>query len=289
MPLPNVLIIGAMKAGTTSLYMDIADRRGAFLAQDKEPHALCNDDVLAPAGRAAYEANYAHAQAGVLCCDASTGYAKRPDFDGVVERAIRVLPAGFKAIYMVRHPIERIISQHHHEHTEGLVGSSIDDEVRRHDRYVQYSRYAYQLEPWMAQLGPERIRVVRFEDYVNRRRETVRELLGFVGLPAEDEAGLAGRVYNKSQGKPVTSPRWEALRQSGAYRRWLRPLAPPKLRLALQRLILPKATAQLAPPSEQTLSFLRDALRGDVSQLERTFRRSFEWSGFETASPASVG
>lgn len=289
MPLPNVLIIGAMKAGTTSLYMDIADRRGAFLAQDKEPHALCHDDVLAPAGRAAYEANYANAPAGALCCDASTGYAKRPDFDGVVERAMRVLPAGFKAIYLVRHPIERIISQHHHEHTEGLVGPSIDEEVRRHDRYVQYSRYAYQLEPWMEQLGPERLRVVRFEDYVNRRRETVRELLGFVGLTVEDEAGPAGRVYNKSQGKPVTSPRWEALRQSGAYRRWLRPLAPPKLRLALQRLILPKATAQLAPPSEQTLSFLQDALRGDVSQLERTFCRSFEWSGFETASPASVG
>ncbi|MBA4106292.1 MAG: hypothetical protein C0485_11085 [Pirellula sp.] len=289
MPLPNVLIIGAMKAGTTSLYMDIADRRGAFLAQDKEPHALCHDDVLSPTGRASYEAKYEQAPAGALCCDASTGYAKRPDFDGVVERAIRVLPAGFKAIYVVRHPIERIISQHHHEHTEGLVGPSIDEEVRRHGRYVQYSRYAYQLEPWMEQLGPERIRVVRFEDYVSRRRETVRDLLGFVGLPAEDEAESAGRVYNKSQGKPVTSPRWEALRQSGAYRRWLRPLAPPKLRLALQRLILPKATAQLAPPSEQTLSFLRDALRGDVSQLERTFGRSFEWSGFETASPASVG
>ena len=289
MPLPNVLIIGAMKAGTTSLYMDIADRRGAFLAQDKEPHALCNDEVLAPAGRAAYEANYGHAPAGTLCCDASTGYAKRPDVDGVVERAVRVLPAGFKAIYMVRHPIERIISQHHHEHTEGLVGPSIDEEVRRHDRYVQYSRYAYQLEPWMAQLGPERIRVVRFEDYVSRRRETVSELLGFVGLAAEDEAGFEGRVYNKSQGKPVKSLRWEALRQSGAYRRWLRPLAPPKLRLALQRLILPKAAAKLAPPSEQTLSLLRDELRSDVSQLERTLGRSFEWSGFETTNPAPVG
>lgn len=286
MPLPNILIIGAMKAGTTSLYMDVVDRRGACLAQDKEPHALCDDAVLTAAGRAAYEANYAHAAVGDVCCDASTGYAKRPDVEGVVARAGAVLPSDYKVIYMVRHPIDRIVSQHHHEHTEGLVGPDVNEEVRRHDRYVQYSRYAYQLEPWMEQLSADRILIVRFEDYVSRRRETVRELLSFVGLPAENEAGTEGRVYNKSQGKPVTSPGWEALRQSRVYQRWLRPLAPPKLRLALQQLILPKATAKLVPPSEQTLSFLQRELREDVSRLERTLGKSFEWRGFESSQPA---
>lgn len=283
MPLPNVLIIGAMKAGTTSLYMDVADRRGAFLAQDKEPHALCSDDVLTPAGLAAYAANYANAPEGAICCDASTGYAKRPDSEGVVKRATRVLPVGFKAVYMVRHPIDRIISQHHHEYVDGIVGPQIDREVRRHARYIHYSRYAYQLEPWLAQLGPDRVRVIRFEDYVSRRAETVADLLGFLGLAADHGAGGEARVYNKSQGKPVSGPRWDAFRQSSAYRRWLRPLAPPKLRLALQRLILPKATAQLAPPTEETLSFLREELRNDVGLLERTLGRSLQWSGFETA------
>lgn len=288
MPLPNVLIIGAMKAGTTSLYMDVADRRGAFLAQDKEPHALCDDAVMTPAGRSVYEANYSQAPTGVICCDASTGYAKRPDFEGVVERANAVLPAGYKVIYVVRHPIDRIISQHHHEHIEGLVGPSIDEEVRRHRRFVQYSRYAYQLEPWMESLGPERILVVRFEDYVSRRRETVRELLGFVGLAVEEEAETEGRVYNKSQGKPVKSPGWEYIRQSRIYRHLLRPLAHPKLRLALQQLILPKAAGELAPPSEETLSFLQDELHDDVSKLERLLGRSMEWSGFESTSRTPV-
>ena len=288
MPLPNVLIIGAMKAGTTSLYMDIVDRNGACLAQDKEPHALCDDAVLTAAGRAAYEANYAHAAVGDVCCDASTGYAKRPDVEGVVARANALLPADYKVIYMVRHPIDRIVSQHHHEHTEGLVGPDVNEEVRRHDRYVQYSRYAYQLEPWMEQLGADRIRIVRFEDYVSRRRETVRELHGFIGLTVEKEAQTEGRVYNKSQGKPVKSRRWEYIRQSRIYRQWLRRLAHPKLRLALQRLILPKAAEELAPPSERTLSFLRDELRDDVSSLERLLGRSMEWSGFESTSQTPV-
>jgi len=269
-----------MKAGTTSLYMDIADRRGSFLAQDKEPHALCHDDVLAPAGRAAYEANYAHAPAGALCCDASTGYAKRPDFDGVVERAIRVLPAGFKAIYLVRHPIERIISQHHHEHTEGLVGPSIDEEVRRHPRYVQYSRYAYQLEPWLTELGPDRLRVVVFEDYAGRRREVVSDLLRFLGLPDQTGACDEAPIYNKSRGKPVKGWTWQTIRHSAVYRRWLRPLAPPKLRIALQRMILPKANAKLAPPSDETRLYLQEALRDDVAALEEIIGRPTRWDGF---------
>ena len=89
----------------------------------------------------------------MIRCDASTAYSKRPDFEGVPERAVAVLPAGFKVIYMVRHPIERIVSQHHHAHFAGEVGASIDDAVRQHDRFIHYSRYAYQLEPWLEAVG----------------------------------------------------------------------------------------------------------------------------------------
>lgn len=280
MTLPNLLIIGAMKAGTTSLYMDLVDHAGGFLAQDKEPHALCDDAVLAPEGLAAYESLYARAPERALCCDASTGYAKRPDFEGVVQRANRVLPSGYRAIYIVRHPIERIISQHHHEHVAGVVGPSIDEAVRQYPRYIQYSRYAYQLEPWLAELGPKRIRVVLFEDYVDRRRETLGELLRFLGLPDQIDACDEAPIYNKSRGKPVKGKAWQAIRHNSFYRRLLRPLAPPKLRIALQKLILPKATAELAAPSEDTRTFLADSLRDDVSALEQIIGRPTAWDGF---------
>jgi hypothetical protein len=280
MSLPSVLIIGAMKAGTTSLYMDIVDRAGGFLAQDKEPHALCSDDVLTPEGLAAYQSLYAKAQPGALCCDASTGYAKRPDFEKVAERASRTLPGDYKAIYIVRHPIDRIVSQHHHEHTAGLVGPSIDEEVRRHARYIQYSRYAYQLDPWLAELGPERLHVVLFEDYASRRRAVVSEVLRFLGLPDQSEAADDAPIYNKSRGKPVKGKLWQAIRYSTVYRRLLRPLAPPKLRIALQRMILPKATAELAPLAAETRTYLQEALREDVAALEKFIGRPTGWEGF---------
>lgn len=267
MPLPRLLIIGAMKAGTTSLYMDIASHPDAYLAQDKEPHALCHDRVLTDEGLAEYAAIYAGGAPQSLCCDASTGYAKRPDFEGAPERALRVLPEGFRVIYVIRNPIARIISQHHHEYFQGLAGPSIDDEVRRHDRYVQYSQYGYQLLPWLQAVGRDRVRVVSFERYVESRPETLNDLFEFLGLSRSHEVINSGKVYNKSQGKPVKNSYWRMVRDSRAYRRFIRPLTPLKLRLALQNAILPRATEKLAPPSPATVAYLASRLEHDMAAL----------------------
>ena len=86
MRLPDFLLIGAMKSGTTSLYMDLADRKVVYLAENKEPHALCDDSVLTQAGQAEYAATYSKASPEQLLCDASTAYSKRPDHEGVPDR-----------------------------------------------------------------------------------------------------------------------------------------------------------------------------------------------------------
>jgi hypothetical protein len=289
MPLPKLLIIGAMKAGTTGLYMDLASHPHVFLAGDKEPHCLCTDDVLTPEGLSAYEAIYSKAASTQICIDASTGYAKQPDHEGVAERAVKVLPSDFKVVYVVRHPIDRIISQHHHEHYEGKVGPSIDDEVRRHPRYVHYSRYSYQLEPWAAALGWDRIRVIRFEDYVGCRTQTVHQLCQFLGLSPEACAVDEQAVYNKSQGKPVKTRFWNAVQQNIAYRKILRPLAPLKLRLAVRRILFPKALTPLPPPRPETIAFLRGALADDVRRLGQLLRRSTPlWDDFDDESEAAA-
>ena len=289
MPLPSLLIIGAMRAGTTSLYMDLASHPDVFLAQDKEPESLCSDAVPTSQGIVAYNAIYARARPGQLCIDASTAYAKRPDYGDVPRRATEVLPAGFKVIYLVRHPIQRIISQHHHEHMEGKVGPSIDEEVRRHPRYIQYSRYAYQLEPWLELVGRQRLRVVQFEDYVKRRSEALRELGGFLGL---DPAGFApdeDEVYNKSQGKPVKTVLWSSLQQNYFYRNYLRWLAPLRARLAVRRVLLPKSVDRLAPPSRETLEYLKESLQDDIGRLgEMLGLETPFWSDFDDDPAVSV-
>ena len=267
MPLPNLLIIGAMKSGTTGLYLDLAAHPRVYLPNDKEPHALRSDEVLGDAGRADYANYYSGASDGQVICDASTGYTKRPTIDGVAQRAVEILPAGFRVIYLVRHPIDRIVSQHFHEFTEGTVGPDIDAAVREHQRYIDYSRYAYQLEPWIDAVGPARIRVVRFEDYVAQRKPTVEQLWEFLELDPAQADALDEGIANRSEGKPVLSGLWRTFRDSWIYQHALRPFVSVHGRQRIRRLLLSKAPQRPDPPSDDTVDWLRHQLADDVLQL----------------------
>lgn len=267
MALPNVLIIGAMKSGTTGLYMDLVTHPDVFMAQDKEPQCLCSDDVLTETGRRNYAQLYAGAHEGQLILDASTDYAKRPEYDGVHERAQQVLPEGFKVIYLVRHPIDRIMSQHRHEFSEGLVSEEVNNEVRWNSRYLDLSSYAYQLEPWLEAVGRDRILVVRFEDYKARRREVVEEVCEFLDLEPAGCQIETDKIYNKSAGKPIRNSFWKAVSQNLFYRNVLRKLLSPKLRMAICQRILPSASVEPSRPTSRTVESLRESLVNEVRRL----------------------
>ena len=51
MRLPDFLIIGAMKSGTTGLFFDLCSHPRVFLPENKEPTRLASDDVLTTEGR----------------------------------------------------------------------------------------------------------------------------------------------------------------------------------------------------------------------------------------------
>ena len=290
MRLPNLLIIGAMKAGTTSLYMDLTEHANAFFTEDKEPAALCDDAVLGHEGRSAYANLYARASEEQLICDASTAYSKLPDFPDVAERAVKVLPDDFKIVYIVRHPIQRIISQHHHELTMGLVGPDVNEATAANARYVQYSQYAYQLQPWIEAIGMERIRVIVFEDYIARRQEIVDDVLQFLGLPPEPHQGEAQKVYNRSEGKHAKNSFWNSVQHSAAYRKLIRPLIPIDLRLRLYRWILPSAPDRPSPPTAETTRRLARSVLDDVRELREILARPEPlWPEIEELAAASAG
>ncbi|MEM9185024.1 MAG: sulfotransferase [Planctomycetota bacterium] len=282
--LPALLIIGAMKSGTTSLYMDLADHLGIYLAENKEPHHLCDDHVLSPAGRAAYADLYAKAQPHETLCDASTGYTKIPEHTGVVERATAVLPAGFKAIYVVRNPIERALSHYRHDHVAGTVGDDIDAELRRHPRYVDFGRYAMQLGPWLDALGSERVLVVSFERYVADRAKVLAGIADFLGLAPRIEDREPAKAYNQSKQKPRRNRAWDLVYESWLYRRVLRPLVPLKLRLRLFKLLLPKSDPTGLHASDETLAWLRAELAPDAAELAAVVGEPF-WP--ELTGPAA--
>ncbi len=268
MSLPSFLIIGAMKCGSTSLYRDLDTHPRVFFPIDKEPCNLCSDHVLTDEGQREYEAIFKRAAPDQLCAEASTDYTKLPDRPGVPERALRVLGLELRVIYLVRDPVKRIISHHYHEYSRGAMPADISDAVERFPELVNYSRYAMQLEPWIETLGADRVRVVRFEDFIADRAGVVGSVQAFLGLDPRPDLIEVDTIHNKSEAKPIARGPVGRLIHTRAYRSLIRPLAPAGLKGRLRRAMLPAAPPRPDPPGEELVKRIRSVLEVDWQRFE---------------------
>lgn len=184
---PDFIIIGAMKCATSTLHEQLARQPGIFMSTPKEPNFFSNDDVYAR-GWDWYRGLFAQGAAARLRGESSTHYTKLPTYPNTVDRIRRHLP-GAKFIYLMRHPIDRLISQYVHEWTEHVVKCSIDDALDRRPELIAYSRYAMQLAPYFDAFGRERVLPVFFERLKERPQaelERICRFLGYDGAPVWD-------------------------------------------------------------------------------------------------------
>lgn len=271
--LPDFLIVGGQKCGTTTLWWDLRSVPGIHLPGDKEPDALASDAILTDDGLERYRRLFRGSRADQVCGEASTSYTKAPTVPGVPQRAVRVLGRDLRVIYLVREPVARIVSHHRHELSLGEISEpDVDRAVRCDPRFLAYSRYAAQIEPWIREIGHERVRIVRFETYVRRRASTVAEICRFLGVdPDVDGVDPSRAAAGSSRRLPRVTGLWRAVRQSTPYRRLLRPLVPPEWRRVLLERLLPIADARPMPMSPATREWILGELADDLAAQPRVF------------------
>lgn len=162
--LPDFIIIGAMKCATSTLHDQLAAQSGIFMSTPKEPNFF-SDDQRWKQGVKWYGSLFEEARKNDICGESSTHYTKLPDYPETVERMHQYLP-DIKLIYVMRHPIDRLISHYIHEWTERTINVSLDKAVYKYKRLIQYGLYSAQLEPYIQMYGKYAILPVFFERLV---------------------------------------------------------------------------------------------------------------------------
>ena len=145
----HCLIVGAMKAGTTSLYDYFSGVEGIAVSRKKDTRFFVSETQGGNffRGSAWYQEQF---PPDVVCrIEASTHYTKWPDYSGVPERIHRTLIRP-KFIYLVRDPVKRAISHYFHN----LVVDGDVPEINSafqgiESKYVIYSDYALQLRQYL--------------------------------------------------------------------------------------------------------------------------------------------
>jgi hypothetical protein len=179
-PLPTFFLIGAMKAGTTSAYHYLGAHPEIFVPSVKEPDFF-SVEANWRRGVDCYAALYARGAGMTARGDCSPSYAMRGEYPEVAARIAALVPDA-RVMLLVRHPIKRIVSMWVHHVFTGRERRPLAHAVREDPRYVETSRYAWQLDPYLAAFPRERVFVAGAEALRRRRTETVKRLWAAAGV-----------------------------------------------------------------------------------------------------------
>jgi len=181
MPLPNLIVIGAAKCGTTSLraYLDLHPEIAmATTRRSSELDFFSHEDRWRRGARW-YERRFRDAP---VRGEVSPSYTHYPLYPAVPERMAGLVPDA-RLVYLVGDPIERVASLWHYATANHAETRSFEDALeRRYELYVAASRYATQLERFLPYFPEERILVVDQQDLRHDRAAALREIFGFVGV-----------------------------------------------------------------------------------------------------------
>ncbi len=218
--LPDFLVIGAQKSGTTTLYDYLTQHRRIAPALRKEVHYL---DQQFDRGPAWYRSHFPLRLTigAALTGEATPYYLFHPLAPA---RATATVPEA-KILAVLRNPVDRAFSHYQHERSKGhehlgfakalaaerrrtagelerlRAGEITDSYPLRRFSYVARGRYAEQLERWLVNVPPGRLLVLAAEELFTEPRRVMRTVFTFLGL--DDDPAIRVRQLNARRYEPM--------------------------------------------------------------------------------------
>jgi hypothetical protein len=176
--LPNLIIIGAMKCGTTSLHRYLSHHPEVFMSRKKEVNFFVEHSNWSK-GLDWYKSHFTEPRK--VRGEASPNYTCHPLFPSLADKMHAILPDA-KLIYCVRHPIKRMISHYVHEYSLGLENRGFEEAMLdpKDNPYLVRSMYFYQLEQYLKYYPASQIKVMVLEEMEQDPFSTLKEIFGFL-------------------------------------------------------------------------------------------------------------
>jgi hypothetical protein len=177
--LPNLIIIGAQKCGTSVLHYYLSLHPEVSMSKPKELNFFIEERNWAR-GHDWYRAQFdpdAHVRG-----EASPNYTAHPQHQGVPERMHSIVPDA-KLIYLVRDPLERMAAHWVHNYAKRREKGSLAETLAHpNTSYVERSMYAMQLERFREHYPSEQILVIQQSELRHERIPTLRKVFEFAGV-----------------------------------------------------------------------------------------------------------
>lgn len=202
--LPNLVIIGAMKCGTTSLHNYLKLHPQIYMAPTKELDFFIKKRPFYQKGLSWYKSNFNREQANGkdIIGEASPNYTKCHAFPGVPECMHEVIPNA-KLIYILRDPVKRAVSHYLHQYIARYEHREVNEAFQSFDsnHYVKSSQYGFQIEQFLPYYDLENILVTTLEELSSDRKATLKKVFEFLGVDANFQHPDFFQIHHQSSVK----------------------------------------------------------------------------------------
>jgi hypothetical protein len=280
-------VIGAAKAGTTSLHRYLGAHPEVYMSEMKELNFFVaeQDGAVAESGRVTgpltragnwsrgswwYERQFTSAGDSGAIGEASPRYTLHPFLPGVPQRMAELVPE-VKLVYIVRDPIARMVSHCMHRMHSSKESRPLERALIENSVYLDGSRYAFQIEQYMPRFSRSQLLVVVSERLRADRDRTLATIFDFIGVDPTWRDPVLASEHNvsaprRAAPRPVTraaisTPWWNRLapRVPDAAKRWGRRITHRPIRTQVS----PELRRELAGLLSEDVSRLRQYVDDD--------------------------
>jgi len=186
----EIMVIGAMKCGTTTLADLLARHPAVSFCSNKEPDFFSKDSDWR---KNLDQYHGLFTDPNKRWAEASTSYTFYPHFAKQIWKDLYEYNPALKLIYLYRDPIARCISHYMHVYERGYIDQSLDDAVKGVPLIVNNSRYAMQVKPFIEQFGREQVLMMDLSELAGNRAMALSRIaeftkLSLAGFPKEDQS-----------------------------------------------------------------------------------------------------
>nr|WP_070959923.1 sulfotransferase [Hyphomonas sp. Mor2] len=275
---PDIVVIGAMRAGTTTLHLMLNMLSNVSVTKIKETNFFASDRFGSRSGWQWYENQFDPDKP--IWCDVSPRYAKR-DLGPDVARNIASANPDATIVFIARDPVERAISQYAHSFHMGqrLPSPSelVDADNGKH--VISTSMYAFNLEPYYEQF-PDRVHVLDFARLKQDPRLFMSDFIAATGIEADIE-NISMSASNTSD-ELAHQPQWWGRLRESAIGKTLRRHVPTKPALQFKRFVsrhlAGRKPREVPKFSEQDKARMIDVLADDIARFRTMTGKDFsDW------------
>jgi len=282
---PNFFIIGAPKAGTTSLYEYLKQVPGIFMSPEKEPNYFSR--VIVPSDsryrfvirdKKKYLELFENVKNEIIIGEASPTYLRDPNAAYLIHK----VSPNAKILITLRNPIDRNFAAYLHRlnlgrisySTEELV-ESLEKNVRRPNETIQ-ELYTPLVKKYLDIFGEKSVKIIIYEEWIKNIHETVTSILEFLGLD-NDDLTFDEKIYN-----PFLSPR-SSISKFVIHNKTIvnlsRKALRPEIREAIKTKFLYKKSTKPELPIEYRKRLVK-VFAEDVKNLEKLLDKKLPWNDF---------